>query len=91
MSSESALWSAVVSQAISDATANVSSVGPSGYKTAVLLRDQARRWLLSGSKDFRLVCEFAGLEPDAVRERVRVLEQRGWPQQISRFAVGASA
>ena len=33
-----------------------------------MLREEARTWLLSDSIDFRRVCQWALLEPEAVRD-----------------------
>lgn len=70
---ELALWRAVVAQALSDACA------PTNWGTSKLERDNARGWLLNDSRDFRRVCEFASLDPDAVRESAERLASKGWP------------
>src|SRR5580698_194496 len=39
----------------------------------------ARNYLLSNSRNFRTVCEWSGLDPQAVRDRILKMQQRGWP------------
>jgi len=70
MEPEQKLFVAVLTQAVHDA-----------FKTAdKLSKDTARSWLLSNSKDFRNICEFAGRDPAYVRERIKnkVLKEKGW-------------
>ena len=55
MTPERALWSAVLRQAIVDAR--------KGDKRAMA-------WFSGASADFRTVCDFAGVDPDAVQGRV---------------------
>lgn len=57
---ERALWRAVISQAIADATQ------PGASRKAARERDSARAWFNLGSDDFREVCGFADVEPDKV-------------------------
>ena len=38
----------------------------------------ARNWLLGFSRDFRLVCNLAGVDPEAVHDRAKKLAPRGW-------------
>lgn len=58
----SALWCAVIYQAIRDATHNgaESAIDPNRKR-------DAREWLTTYDRDFELVCQFAGLEPEHVR------------------------
>ena len=62
---EMALWQAVITQALMDASCN------SHKYEAKLEKLKATRWLLGGGKDFIAVCHHAGLEPSYVREKVR--------------------
>ena len=67
---EKRLFIAILSQAVHDA-----------FKTAdKLSKDSARSWLLSNSRDFRNICEFAGKDPAYVREKIKkkVLKEKGW-------------
>lgn len=81
---EQDLWAAVVHQAIYEATEQDEATKPKKPKKPsdpntnkkakaanAALRTRARRWLLGDSDDFRAVCEYAGLDPDAVRERLQ--------------------
>lgn len=61
---ERQLWGAVIWRAVSDA------VWPGVGAEARFHRDQAREWFRFGGKDFRLVCELAGFDPDFIRDRV---------------------
>lgn len=69
-----ALWSAVILQAIDDATMTVADPKPgasagrlSELRNKTKARDDARRWLLEPNRDFDAVCGLAGLEPVQVR------------------------
>lgn len=66
---EQALWTAVVIQAISDATG-----------TDRRTRNAARRWLLGGMSDLVTVCNLAGIEPSALRRYARTLARSDWPR-----------
>ncbi len=88
------LWRGVIAQAIIDATGwrrNVLSPDEPGIKKVTRkgrlnmiaigrgVRDDARRWLLNDSDDFREVCHLAGLDPGAVQDRAFSLQEAGWP------------
>lgn len=63
---ETALWRAVIAWAIEDACGY--GHGLSGtYRD--LATDAARAWFEGAGKDFRLVCDLAGLDAQAVRVR----------------------
>ena len=88
------LWQAVITRAVIDATAEERPAAPvtrNGRKRtaeqiqklaalAAKPRDEARRWLLSNSEDYRLVCSFANLDPGMVRETAERLKANGWIQ-----------
>lgn len=93
---EAALWRAVVVQAINDASMIVRMPrGPKGKRASPKLirtrrtqymetlrdRDKARDWLTGMSKDFRMVCAMALLDPDAVHDRAERLKASGWAAQ----------
>lgn len=59
---EQNLWRAVILQMFTDA-ATVSSTN----STMLHARSQAIRWLKGNSRDFVTVCDFAGWEPQLVR------------------------
>jgi len=69
---EVSLWRAVLAQQITDATTD--NLG----KQSILERDRARAWLSTAGEDFRLVCAYAFLEWEAVRDVVRRLQANGW-------------
>lgn len=75
MSDETALWRAVIAQAISDATSTyMSGVSP---RETPFANARARRWLTRPNQDFIDVCALAGVEPETVRAFAR--------QQIAAF------
>ena len=73
-----ALNSAAFLQVISDAFIDLET-NLSNYHGRKNIRDEARHWLTSDAKDFALVCTFCGLDPTAVRERMRKFAAAGWP------------
>lgn len=58
------LWCAVIAQAIEDATSTRTS------KEALRDKRDACDWLLGMSVNFVQACSLAGLDPEAVRDRV---------------------
>ncbi|GEM_PF-6394136 len=74
------VWMYVIKQAIYDATfGTVKTQKPKPKKwnpskatsmTTALDAHNARHWFTGNSKDFRLVCEWAGFDPDHVRQMV---------------------
>jgi len=85
------LWKAVINQMFEDATRILTRPteerypNPSSFKSAkdvYRLQDreqaEARRWLLSSSPDFNLVCVFAGHEPDYIRRAVAICIENDW-------------
>ena len=46
-------------------------------------QSQARRWLLSGSRDFNLICDLAGYDPEYIRGNAKKLERAGWQASAS--------
>ena len=45
-------------------------------------RHLARVWLLRNTTDFDLVCDYAGLDPQATRDAVRKMRDKGWPRVV---------
>lgn len=81
-SKEITLWRAVIEVAIIDACSAVR--GSAKTENARRIdRQRARDWLLSNSKDFLDVCEYAGVVPDAIRRRANELHESGWPRQTA--------
>jgi uncharacterized membrane protein len=80
ISGEVTLFRAVIARAMNDAVAGLSHAGdpeaaarrnsPESRETR-MHREEARDWLLSDSVDFRRVCNWALLDPDAVRDAAR--------------------
>lgn len=71
VASEVTLFRAVVARAFRDALnrrAVDNQVADSEAREAYKLREEARTWLLSDSIDFQRVCQWALLEPEAVRD-----------------------
>jgi hypothetical protein len=75
-SPERMMWQMVLLTAIEDALLSARS-----SKEGIDAKRDAQRWLRGGSKDFRAVCNYAGFDPDHVRDayiagRLRVDVQR---------------
>jgi hypothetical protein len=71
---EVTLFRAVIARAFHDALNRRGidgRVADSEAREARVLREEARMWLLSDSIDFRRVCQWALLEPEAVRDSAR--------------------
>lgn len=62
---ESALWSAVITQAMIDALSKAKG------NEAYTLKLNAVRWLTGNSDDFITVCLLAGMDPDNVRMKAK--------------------
>jgi hypothetical protein len=71
---EQRLWLAVVTQATADATHPRDSDD----------RAEARAWLTTNTKDFRRICDWAGLNADDVRENAERLAANGWQAPVRR-------
>ena len=69
LSAEQRLFVAVLSQAVHDAF----STHVDAYD-----RNNARTFLLSDSYHFRLICEFAGRNPEYVTSRMKRIIAKGW-------------
>lgn len=66
---EDALWRNVITQAIEDATMQISErLHGALRRQREAIRQQARDWVQQQSKDFHLVCELAGLEVNRVHK-----------------------
>ncbi len=52
-----------------------------GYQLR-LVRERARAWLLMDQEDFPLICDYAGLDPDAARDAVYRMRDNGWPRVV---------
>ena len=68
--SEEGIWRSVIVQALMDASSN------SRKKENLQWKEEALIWLRGTSKDFLIVCEHAGFEPEFVRDMAkRALER----------------
>lgn len=73
MSDQKILWCAVIDQAITDATAPVST-----RRDVRMDQQRAREWLTKPNSDFEEVCALAGIEADRVRAKAaRLIENVG--------------
>jgi hypothetical protein len=83
-SPETALWAAVIQQALHDATSPTvrTRAGGAAGVPATAERNAARAWLISCSQDFKEVAYLAGLDPLALLERSRDIARRGWHRRI---------
>ncbi|MCZ7907749.1 hypothetical protein O9X94_00385 [Agrobacterium leguminum] len=64
------LWRAVLMNAIDEAVRGPSMSVDKTAKIRIYHIEQARIYLTRPNRDFETVCALAGLDPDAVRERV---------------------
>jgi hypothetical protein len=75
---EVTLFRAVIARAFHDALNRRGINGETGdseAREARVLREEAREWLLTNSVDFRRICQWGLLEPEAVRDSaVRAIE-----------------
>ena len=78
MNSEQRLWRAVVDKALLDATDYNPTEKPTSGGTSVFEQTNARNWLSSDSRNFRIVCEYADYEPKWVREQAKTLRANNW-------------
>ena len=66
------LWHAVIDRALQDATSCLRPgrrFAQHGSNTGNSDVHHARSWFRRPSRDFTMVCDFAGLDPDVVRRR----------------------
>lgn len=68
--SEEGIWRSVIVQALMDASSN------SAKKENLQWKEEALIWLRGTSKDFLTVCEYAGFEPEFVREMAKKALER---------------
>lgn len=75
------LWRAVVISAIQDAVAGVQMTGSKAQK--IRATHDARDYILNYNRDFNEVCSLAGLDSEAVRERVaRQIKVAPTPEEL---------
>jgi hypothetical protein len=68
---EQAMWRAVITQALMDASSQ------SAKSEALYEKSQALCWLTGYSEDFKTVCDYAGLSPAYVRRSAIAALKRG--------------
>ena len=68
-SPEQGLFIAILGQAVHDAFSG---------RVFRIERDEARNFLTRNSKDFRIICEMAGREPQYVLEKIRKRAKKNW-------------
>ncbi|RBP86345.1 hypothetical protein DFO80_12028 [Rhodobacter sp. 140A] len=66
-----ALWQAVLARAIDDAVNGVPKVGGLIERSRAKAISEARTLLTTPSDDLEIICAFAGVETDALIERMR--------------------
>ena len=72
MIGEQKLWQAVISRAVLDAGWSGKERDYDGsLNIEATEKGRADAWLSSGSKDFRAVCDLAGIDPDFLRDSYR--------------------
>jgi len=61
------LWCTVLEHMINDATTSISDPANSQRRLDI---DSARNMIMAQTRDFRIICDFAGYEPDRVHAMV---------------------
>jgi hypothetical protein len=84
---ERRLFSAVICQAFADATQHIHRNSRLSNPSRSL-KDQAdaRKWLTGNSRDFRIVCEIAGVDAERVRAKALTLQAVRWARDELRSA-----
>lgn len=77
-SADRSLWRAVIVQAFDDATGDPQSEKSNFGRDSNDEIPAAREWLTEDYEDFEFVCDLAGVEPDAVRNRAMISKKMGW-------------
>ena len=75
-SPEQGLFIAILGQAVHDAFSG---------RVFRIERDEARNFLTRNSKDFRIICEMAGREPQYVLEKIRKRAKKNWAFSVEKF------
>lgn len=77
------LWSAVLLQALEDATSPLPTTEGYARSTAIRAQKEARAWFERDSKDFKEVCALAGMDSDWIRANAlkRIAEADANPEQ----------
>ena len=84
------LWQSVVLTAVSDALSAVSSSGKSQYRN--LEAKKAREWLLKDRNNFVKVCDFANINPNKLRERLkRILSESNGSNKNNIYKIKSQA
>lgn len=84
------LFRAVIVQAMSDATMTLPTLPARTTKQdshrVENQREQrdARAFLTGNSSHFRMICEFAMLDPAAIRDTALKMERAGWPKSMTK-------
>jgi len=86
-SPEQTLWRSVIDQALSDACGVGIRCGVTESVSSALRRS-ARAWFWHKTEDFRDVCDMAGMDPNAVRDRAIKLMNANKKHPRTRLMVG---
>lgn len=77
------LWQQVLLQAVNDAVRGISGGGESAMTRARLIQ-QTRDYITIPNRDFNEVCSLAGMDPEAVRERVKpMIDAAPSPEELA--------
>ena len=77
---ESAMWVAVITQAMMDA------LSKSRKSEALYYKQEATTWLTENSPSFVMVCQLAGLHPDDIRRKAKrvIAAPKGWRMEAGK-------
>jgi len=78
-------WAAVLLRVIKDAHEQLPREHIRSRNTSRLEIDRARAYLTGNGRDFRMICEWAGLDADCVTAKTRSWAAAGWPGRLSRY------
>ena len=79
-SPETNLFAAVILQQLQDACPGVKSPRKGKYVLP------AREWLLGYSSGFKMICWAAGIDPEAMRDKMRHIAASGWQSPVADYS-----
>lgn len=70
---ESRLFIAIISQAVMDALNDLSHINKNKYEKKEILKNKLSsiKWLTERNRDFDLICDYAGYNPEYLRMKFR--------------------
>lgn len=79
-----ALWLEVIHRAKKDAEGRVDTSSSAGRKRAWIV-EEARDWFRTNSRDFQMVCAWADVDPECLRDKMlKKFGKRKWKPPVKR-------